>query len=248
MWLVRFFICFIIIASILSGCKDDPEPGALRLVQAYVGSVALDVESSSTAEVPVGMNISLTFSTPINPSTASAITLTQSAGPVNATVDFISGNKTAIIAPLGILDNATTYTISISNELRGANGASFSPMQFSFKTIAGNLTIESWKIGDLVIVNNNRVLNVSRTPVIEIDFSVPLNPATVTTASVRITGSTPVTTSVSLQNENKKMVITTAGALAHLRGYTLSISNALRGAEGQLFAGLSRQFFTEVDV
>lgn len=245
---VRFFACFIAVALFLSGCKDDPEPGALQLTQAYVGSVALDVEGSSTTEVPVGVNVSLTFSTPVDPSTSSAITLTKSTGPVNATIDFTSGNKTAIIAPLGVLDNATIYTISISDELLGANGSAFTAMQFSFKTVAGSLVIQSWKIGDLIISNNNRVLNVSRTPTIEIDFSVPLNPATVTASSVRITGSTSVTTSVSLQNENKKMVITTTGTLSHLSRYTLSISNALRGAEDQSYAGLSREFYTEVDV
>jgi hypothetical protein len=244
---VRFFVCFVVAALFLSGCKDDPEPGQLRLTQAYVGSVALDVEGSPTAEVPVGVNISLTFSTSVDPSTSSAITLTKGTEPINTTIDFISGNKTAIIAPLGILDNGTTYTISISNELRGTRGSAFTAIQFDFKTIAGSLVIESWKIGDLVISNNNRVLNVSRTPTIEIDFSVPLNPATVTVSTVRITGNTSVTTSVSLQNENKKMVITTTGALAHLSRYTLAVTTGLQGAEGQPFAGLSRQFYTEVD-
>lgn len=244
---IRVFTCFVVAVLFLSGCKDDPEPAELQLVQAYVGSVALDVQGSSTTEVPVGVNVSLTFSTPVDPSTASAITLTQATGPVNASIDFTSGNKTAIIAPVGILDNGITYTISISNELKGANGSAFTAMQFSFKTVAGSLVIESWKIGDLVISDNNRVLNVSRTPTIEIDFSVPVNPATVTASTVRITGATSVITSVSLQNENKKMVITTTGALAHLSRYTLLISNALRGSDDQSFAGLSRQFYTEVD-
>lgn len=243
----RVFACFVAAVLFLSGCKDDPEPGELQLVQAYVGSVALDVQGSSTTEVPVGVNVTLTFSTAVDPSTASAITLTKASGPVNASVDFISGNKTAILAPVGILDNGITYTISISDELKGANGSAFEAMQFSFKTVAGSLVIQSWKISDQVISNNNRILNVSRTPTIEIDFSVPLNPATVTTSSVRITGNTSVTTSVSLQNENKKMVITSTGTLAHLSRYTLAISSALQGADGQSFAGLSRQFYTAVD-
>jgi hypothetical protein len=245
---VRFFACFVVVALFLSGCKDDPEPGKLHLSQAYVGSVALDVEGSSTTEVPVGLNVSLTFSTSVNPSTSSAITLTKGTEPVNASIDFISGNKTAIIAPLEILDNGTTYTISISNELHGANGSVFTAMQFNFKTVAGSLIIESWKIGDLVISNNNRVLNVSRTPTIEINFSVPLNPASVTASTVRITGGTSVTTSVSLQNENKKMVITTTGTLAHLSRYSLLISNALRGSDEQSFAGLTQEFHTVVDL
>lgn len=244
---LRFVVCFAIASLFLSGCKDDPEPGDLHLTQAYVGSVAIDLAGSTSIEVPVGINISLTFSTPVDPATSSAITLTRASGSVNAAIDFISGNKTAIVAPLGILDNGTTYTISISNELRGANGSAFTAVQFSFKTVAGNLIIESWKIGDQVITTNNRVLNVSRTPTIEIDFSVPLNPATVNASTIRITGNTSVTTSVSLQNENKKMVITTTGPLAHLSRYTLAITDALKGSENQSFTGLSRLFYTIVD-
>lgn len=242
-------LCLIVFSFSLSGCKqDETDPGSLELLNAFSGTTELNLSGSSTADIPTDATFTLIFSAPVDRSSATnSIMLRNGSQVISTSISFLSSDKAVVIQPAGVLSISTLYTIQITDQLRGSTGAQFPSAEFSFKTTAGSLQMTSFKIGDQLITNNNRVQNVSRTPAIELIFSVPLNPQTVSSSVIRITGKTSVTPVLTLQDENKKLVITTPGTLSSLARYQVAITNALKGAEGQSFAGLSKDFYTVVD-
>ena len=63
----RFFLVLFVLSFVLSGCdKDEPEPEPLTLVDAFIGSMNIDLSGAVTDEAPVDENITLVFSAPIN--------------------------------------------------------------------------------------------------------------------------------------------------------------------------------------
>jgi len=152
-----------------------------------------------------------------------------------------------VVQPTGALEQSTTYKLTISDQLQAANGASFAVREINFKTVPGSLQLIATRI-------NQQILTAARVTDIPItafeaayDFSVPLNPATVNNSVFKITGPSAVVVSTELLNDNKTVKVTTSSAFQYLSKYTATISSALKGAEGQSYAGAQRVFYTVFD-
>src|SRR5687768_12030173 len=106
-------LCLLVLAStIIQSCDgDDDEAPALTLASLNAEVIDLNASTSATG-VPVDANIVAEFSTAVDPSSTSAITLTRQvdgvAFPVTATVS----GKTVTIDPT---DNFSTGTLFILN-------------------------------------------------------------------------------------------------------------------------------------
>lgn len=243
-----FVVCFFISAFFFSGCKEDEEIANLELVDVFVDSDRLDLSGTLNVNIPTDAILTLSFSVPIDPASVnSSVLLTTEAGAVAVTFNFLSQNKLVVVQPIGILDVSTIHTLTITNQLQGANGEEFTAREVNFKTVPGSLQVVATRINDEV-VTTGRVTDVAVTGLeIEYDFSVPLNPATVNNTVFRVQGPGSVAVSTQLLNDNKTVRLTTASTLQNLGKYTASISNALKGIEDQSYAGLQREFFTAFD-
>lgn len=233
---------------IFSGCKEDEEIAPLELVNVFVGSDPLDLSGSVNTNIPTDAILTLSFSTPIVPSTANtSVLLTTSTGTTPVTLNFLSDNKLVVVQPIGALNISTSYKLAITNALQAVNGASFTAREVNFKTVPGSLQLLATRINQET-VTSARVTDVPITAFqIEYDFSVPLDPTTVTNSVFRVTGPSVVSGSVEMLNENKTVKLTSISTLQYLRKYTATISNALKGVEGQSYGGVQREFYTAFD-
>ncbi|MBX2896086.1 MAG: Ig-like domain-containing protein [Cyclobacteriaceae bacterium] len=245
----RFFLgVFLGSVVFLSGCKEDENVANLKLVNAFVGSDQLDVSGVINANLPTDPIFTLLFSAPVNTTTATtAVQLSSNAGQINTTLDFLNDNKTINVQPVGALSQSTTYKLTITDQLQGVNGAAFTTLEITFKTVAGSLQLVATRINNETITTA-RATGVPVTNVqVEYDFTVPLDPTTVNNTTFRVTGPTVVAVSVQLLNDNKTVRLTSTSTLQYLKRYTATISNALKGVEGQSYAGAQREFYTVFD-
>lgn len=241
-------VCFLGSALLFPGCKEDERVADVELMDVFVGSDKLDISGALNLNIPVTATFTLSFSVPVNPTSAtSAIQLTTDAGAVTVTLNFLSENKIVLLQPAGGLTLSTAYKLIITDQLQGVNGAGFTTREVNFKTTPGNLQVVQTRINSETLTTT-RVTDVPVEALqIEYDFSVPLNPATVNNSVFKVLGPSVVIISTQLLNENKTVRLTTTSTLQYLGKYTASVSNALKGAEDQSYAGIQRNFYTVVD-
>ncbi len=245
---MRYSIVFplILVVAFLSGCKKD-RAGVLSLQEVSVGAEQLNLGGEANEGLPIDRSITLLFSQPVNQSTAaSAITLSAAGQPVNADIGFASQGRAIVIYPVGVLQNKTTYMIHISAQLTGADGAAISPQQVSFTTVAGGLVLESIVIDGLAVTDASRLTEVPLTLDMALRFSVPLNETSVQGA-VQVSGISSGGLRVSLSPDKHEIHLVSSQPLDYLTRYTLTISDGLKGADGQVFSGAERTLYTDID-
>jgi hypothetical protein len=245
---IRKIIIIIILACTFSSCEKDEEgKGVLELLHVFVGTTEINLSGSVSTDLPVDRSISLSFSSAINQTTASgAITLSENGQPVNADISFLSNGNTAVIFPSGSLKSKTTYTIGLSDQLKGTNGERFVPMEINFTTILGELKITSISIAGNNASTPDRLSNIPLTFTASVEFNSPVTESALSNA-VALTGSGASTLVFSLSNGNKTAVITSTTSLRGLTRYQFTISNSLKGAAGEPFTPISKTFYTTVD-
>lgn len=234
---------------LLCGCKEDESIRELELLDVFVGLDRLNISGTLNANVQTDAIFTLSFANSIDTRSVStsSILLKNDIGAVDVILSFAGQNKFVNIQPIDGLDPSTEYKIIISDQLKGANGSRFTTREVNFKTVPGSLQLVATLINNDAI-SVERVTDVPVTALqIEFDFSVPLDPATVTSTIFRVTGPSTVSGTVQLLNDNKTVKLTSASTLQHLRKYTAIISSGLKGVEGQAYAGLQRDFYTTID-
>ncbi|WP_161622679.1 Ig-like domain-containing protein [Cesiribacter andamanensis] len=129
-----------------TGCDDDDNGAPALTIQSISASgtdletgqtVQKDLNAASAAEdVPLDAVMTVTFSSDVNASTATAsnVSLTSASGTVPVTVSA-SGN-TMTITPQQELERGTQYTLNLGNGISGANGGAFTATTRTF-TSAG---------------------------------------------------------------------------------------------------------------
>lgn len=248
--MVQRFILFVLLVwlGLFSGCKEDDAPASLVLTDVFVGSTKLDLSGAAITNIPTDAALLLSFSVPVTTtSAASAILLASNGKSVAVSLSFLSDSKQVLVQPVGALAQSTNYTLSITDQLKGSGGATFQAQAINFKTVPGSLVLLATRFNGQA-ATSLRVTNIAIAGLqVEYDFSVPLNPATVSNSVFRVTGPTVVAVATELYNDNKSVRVTTSSNLQYLSKYQATISNALRGAEGQSLAALQRDFFTAVD-
>lgn len=244
-----FFCIFLILCS----CKDDDPSGssnALQLSSVHVGTFNIILtDGAQNLDAPFDKPILLSFAAPLNTETVlSSITLlTQSGDAVNVTYSFLDNNKTVSLQPVTNLDYNSTYLISITNKLKGASGENFPGISINFTTGQGILEIVSWAVNGN-IVSDGKVTDAPLNTSIQVNFSMPLDPQTLSSSTVRILGKNPGTTQITLNNQNNELTISSSNTLDHFNRYMLIISGSVKGSKGEAFTEWSRYFFTAFDL
>ena len=95
---------------------------------------------------------------------------------------------------------------------------------------------------------SGRIKDIDRTYPGTITFNRPVDPTTLTSQSLRVAApGVSGALSWELSDSNRVLTISAVAPLAHIQKYTLIMANTIKGAEGEVFAGYQREFYTEVD-
>lgn len=132
------FLSVLLMAGIalMTGCNKDEETPEFNLVS-LMTDMGLDLAGASQAvDVPEDALIEATFSSDVDMATATSTNfmVSTSEGGVQAdyTVD-VDGSKVTLIPTSG-WDGGTQYSIELSSDIMGNNGASYSGNSLSFRT------------------------------------------------------------------------------------------------------------------
>jgi hypothetical protein len=233
----------------LPGCKkSDPVKNgssSFQLTAVSVGASSINLSGTVTEGLPVDQPILISFSSPLSISSVpSSITLSK--GSLPSAVDYLysNGNKTVTLLPRQKLDFSAQYTLTFSSQLKGSNNEIFPGLSVDFKTTPTALSVTYYKIGGQTISSYNRLLDQPLDLSIEIGFSAPLDQTKVTPATVGLSGPGSGTLVYTLSTDKKALTITQSTPLVYLSKYTIGISDALRGANGEVFNGFTRDFYT----
>ncbi len=248
MLLKKYITFVIVVAFLLGGCKDD-EPAAtdLKLLQVFSGSTELATDGSSTDNIALDQPLTLMFSLPLDRVSAQqSISLKKGSEAVSISLNFSSQDKSVAIYPSGLLESSTVYTIAISDQLKGVGGGAFPGGEISFETEGANLELVSLKIGGMPLTGNDRITGAPLDLEIEIEFSLPINTASMEGKNI-LSGPSEPELNYAFSGDNKTVTVTASSSLEYLSKYTLSLPNTIESTEGETFAGLTRDFYTALN-
>ena len=232
-------------------CSDDDVVN-LDLSSVKIGTYNLDLNNfENNLAAPTTEPIIVSFSAPLDvASAAQHIQLaTESSGDVvSLTVTFLDNNKTFSALPTGELMGGEKYKLTLSADLRGANGEVFPGTSISFATSAPTLDIISLSLGGQDGLQPGQITDVACEGIFEITFSKPLNPSTATTENIILSGSAgTVPATISLSDENKKITLSSSQRLRDLTRYQLLITNKVKGSNNENVQQTTKSFYTAVD-
>ena len=241
----------IIVVLLLCCCfacrKDEALNKPLLLLQAFAGSVALDLSGNTTEGIPGDRSITLVFSAPVNRSSATiGIQLLRGAQIVAADISFLADNRTVAIFPAGPLEENTLYTLELSGDLQGSKGEVFVATTLEFRTSPAPLKVLVAEINGDDYSGLNMITDVPLSLSLTVQFSAAVNSASLEEA-VALAGDEVPALAFSFSNNNTTVNITTKTPLQHLSRYTLDFRETLAGASGEPFGGRSWTFYTAVD-
>ncbi|AHM61420.1 hypothetical protein D770_15830 [Flammeovirgaceae bacterium 311] len=247
---IKIFFSVVLLGLLFTACDKDESGnvgGTFNLNHVYAGSTEINQDGTLSTEVPVDASLALSFSQPVDrTTTGDGIRLKQDGNIIATNVSFGSQDRTVLVYPAGVLESSTVYTLEINSSLRGAAGERIEPLELSFRTRSGALTVNAISIDGRDIRSASRVPNVPIDLKIALNFAVPVNPETFENA-LSLAGPGNTALEIAYADDHKTAEITTSGALQYLSKYEFSISSQLKGASGESFSGFHTTFYTQVD-
>jgi hypothetical protein len=192
-------------------------------------------------EVGVNAELRVRFNEPINPLTVDGGTIVLSNGIsgllLACTISFADQDRTVTIVPHAPLPASTRHTVSI-NGVTDRAGNPVVPLTTSFQTGAGPDVVEprvtrSSPSGSSEPVNS----------IVVVEFSEPIDPATITSNSVRLinqTSGSEVTGSRSVEPGGRRVFFMPTASLAVGTQYQLQVTPEVQDVAGN---GLSSYFY-----
>lgn len=237
----------VIILLLAFSCgKEDPagDAGRVQLIRAKVGTVYLDLQAAAS-DIPVDKNVVIEFTGMLDTASARKSVLLKKGGvtAMPAAISFIDDNRTVVLQPVADLEHFADYTLEITTTLRGYNRETFPGVIYSFKTINGEMAITSITVNGQSFMPPVSLRDVSRSAVtVVIDFSEALNPA-----DYQPYFSFQAPAQYTISEGNKRVTVTTTGALDYYKKYSFTVTTSLRGMNGYTFDGFTNNFFTDLD-
>ncbi|MBK9730055.1 MAG: Ig-like domain-containing protein [Chitinophagaceae bacterium] len=246
------YVVILLLLISFSCKKNDGGPavtGTLQLSTISIGTSLLNVSSGATNDqVPVDQPIVATFSTVIDTaSVKNAVNLTAAGIGIPLKFSFPDG-KTLSAKPLTVLENNTTYEFQITTNLEGVQNETFSGVTVNFTTIQGSLKIISFTVSGKDLLTADRVTDVDRNFPAIVTFDHPLDPASLDQYTVRVyNGGEYANISYTLSDSNKKISVVANEPLIHYEKYFVTLSSQIKGANGFLFGGYTKAFYSALD-
>ncbi len=248
----RYWLLILIVFIANTSCSDnaDGPVSVLQLNEVRLGTYVLNLtDASKNAEAPVNQPIEAKFSAALDEASLAMAVRLESEDGATVTLNFSlkDNDKTFSGLPAQHLEPNKNYSLTISNQLKGANGEAFPGLSLNFYTIPGKLLITSLKIDGEEILNTTPVTNVSQLPTIEITFSDPIVQDHASSQYIRIYNPGTTALTFSLADENRKVIIATNQKLPSISRQQLFISDELKGANQEVFSQFTKYFYTQVD-
>ncbi|GGG78948.1 hypothetical protein GCM10007415_08840 [Parapedobacter pyrenivorans] len=240
-------VCFIVVAYLLAGCKKN-QVGTLTLSQVSVGEVTLALDGTVVDGLPLDRSITVVFSQPVDQSTANAaISLSHDGEPVAVSLAFLSGGASVVVHPSGPLRSNTTYKLAVSEQLRGTDGSRGPGYDIQFKTMMEDLQVAAIEVGGENIGQDNVLASIPLELQMTLRFSSPLDKATVQQAFTLVGAAGTANMQLNIAADGQSVTLVSSTPLKGLTKYELRISDALMGAGGERFSGLTKTLFTAID-
>jgi hypothetical protein len=184
----------------------------------------------------LGQVISVSFSGEMDPATltSSSFYIAKVKGnPLPAIIKYYGGvgSGIATLTPSGPLDPGSTYQVTLTAVVRGANGRTLSgaPITWSFSTVAG----QPPQITSTVPVSG--ALDRPVDQMISVSFDKDMNPATLTAASFYIApaaGGSPLASTIAYSAATKTATLAPVAALAHDTTYQVTLTSVVMSTSG----------------
>jgi len=252
---ISVFLLGLIILASFQSCSNEENPAppsVLQLSNLRVGTYPLNLtDFTKNSAAPTNKPIVGTFAAILD--TASArknIQLKVKGGDVvPLTFSYLDNNKTFSVVPkAGTLEANQQYELNIPNGLKGINGEVFQGIIIEFTTSPDPLSVTFLKIDNQDALNTSRITNAPLNGlVIDVTFSVPVNPSTITTGNISVAATTSASLAFMLSEGNTKLSITVNSKLADLTKYQLSISSQVNGINGEVLPYFTRSFYSTTD-
>src|SRR3989454_344915 len=199
-------------------------------------AAAANIVANAATGVSINGNLAVTFSEPMDPLTITTLTFTLKQGttPVVGTVGY--AGVTATFTPASALAPLTTFTATVTTGARDLAGNALAiDYGWSFTTGATPDTTRP-TVSSTVPANAATAVAINQT--INATFSKAMNPLTINTASLRVTGpgGTAVTGTVGYDVTSKIATLTPASTLAPNAVYTATITTGARDLAGNALA------------
>lgn len=250
--MIKWFLLASVFFLTLSSCSENsqtPKP-PLQLNELHIGTLVLNLtDPTQNTATPIDKPIEGKFSAPLDESSViQAVQLKIKNGAVvPLTFAFLDNNKTFSGLSTLNLEPNQDYELTISDKLIGASGEPFPGILVAFRTIPGNLTVTSLKIGGFEVLNTSPVTNVDQNPNIEITFSSAINPAHATSSYIKVIHSTSTPLTYTLSEGNTHLTLVSTQKLPSITRHQLWISNELKGSNLESFNQFTKYFYTQVD-
>jgi RHS repeat-associated protein len=226
----------------------------------YQGSFATVPNNSATAPtllsanpplgvtgVPTNVVMDMAFNQPLNPATlsASSVACYQNGVWFQSAFSLLNGGTLLQVVPRSPLPANTIVNCILSAGILGANGvpiANGGNNGVSFTTGSGPDNV----IPTIVSVSPpNGSSNVGDNAIVRLVFSKPVNPLTINTSTIQLTGggTTAVPDSISFSNNNQSVLLTPHAPLPDSTQMTLVISG-ITDVAGNAVAPQTKQFTT----
>lgn len=126
-FLIALVVTFGFFAMLMTGCKKDEDPKPLNVNSLMTGDIDLNAASAPT-DVPVNPSIIATFTTNVDPTTATADNITLIRDYDDATIELTISvsDKSVTITPTSALGEGTLYQISFTTGLASVDGLALS--------------------------------------------------------------------------------------------------------------------------
>lgn len=238
----------LMIGAMLFCCNDNNNPKpTLLLVSLQIGNENLleGVVNNTSIDQPIIASFNLPVDT-VSLSAALSIVDDQN-NSVVLRYNFFNENKTISIYPEEPLKTFTQYTVSISDELLGANDKeSYPGAEYAFITIQGKLTLESILAGNVDLKSTKEIRNVPLDLQIRAAFSDVLDEETINLENIFLKRSGK-TVSISTTIDGNILMIEPAEEIDYWSAYDLVFETMIEGEGAIDFDGFETSFITELD-
>ncbi|SMO54413.1 hypothetical protein SAMN06265379_102396 [Saccharicrinis carchari] len=248
---MRYFLFILFTASILYACKKDKQdentkPEELNLTYIYIGDAALSI-TNDNKNLSIDELIEIRFDKPINPTTANnAIKLIDSDNQdITVTLAFFDQNKLLKIDHPLLKEN-NLYTLSISDDLKGAQNETFTKQTYTFTTTTLPLVLEKiWIDGEQINPLVTQI-DVDRIPTIKFGFNTPLAQSDLKDFSTFSSNGAMLNYNLN-QDDDLTISFSVTQELEDYQKFQFTISSQIQKRIGKPFDGLELNFFTQLD-
>lgn len=202
-------------------------------------TVISTVPANGASGVATNQAISATFSVAMDPATITSSTFTlsgQGGGVVAGVVTYVAAGAVAIFTPTAQLTPSTAYTATITTGIQDLqNTAMAANYTWTFTTAAGPLVVTP---SVTATIPANTANNVAVNQIVSATFSQPMNPATISNSTFKLTGpgSTTVSGLVAYAAVGNTLTFTPLAHLAPSTLYTGTITTGVQNLAGTALA------------